>query len=63
MAALARDEETISGNKPQRGDIVKIQRLIALSQPRFTAFNGCSAVRGFRLFNLPKEILEKSPEA
>jgi len=43
---------------------MKIQQLITPSQPTFMvvdALGECTAVRGFRLFNLLKEIFERSP--
>jgi len=47
MARIVVVEETVSGNKPQLGDIMKIQQLITPSQPTFMvvdALDECTAV-------------------
>jgi len=64
--ALQEQKKTVSGRKPQLGDIVKILQLITSSQPTFMvidALDECTAVQRFRLFDSLKEIVEKSPNA
>ena len=62
--ALREQRETVSGRRPQLGDIVKMLQLITSSQRTFMvidALDECTAVQRFRLFDSLKEILEKSP--
>ena len=64
--ALQEQKRTVSGRKPQLGDIVKILQLITSSQPTFMvidALDESTAVQRFRLFDSLKEILEKSSGA
>ena len=64
--ALREQRETVSGRRPQLGDIVKMLQLITSSQRTFMvidALDECTAVQRFRLFDSLKEILEKSPGA
>ena len=64
--ALQEQKRTVSGRKPQLGDIVKILQLITSSQRTFMvidALDESTAVQRFRLFDSLKDILEKSPGA
>ena len=63
---LRERRETVSGRRPQLGDIIKMLQLITSSQRTFMiidALDECTAVQRFRLFDSLKEILKKSPGA
>ena len=64
--ALREQRESVSGRRPQLGDIVKMLQLITSSQPTFMvidALDECTAIQRYRLFDSLKVILEKSPDA
>ena len=64
--ALREQREAVSRHRPRLGDIVKMLQLITYSQRTFMVINAldeCTAVQRFWLFNLLKEILDKSPDA
>ena len=64
--ALQEQKRTVSGRKPQLGDIMKILQLITSSERTFMvidALDESTAIQRFRLFDSLKEILEKSPGA
>ena len=64
--AIQDQKKAVSGRKPQPGDIVKMLQLITSSQHTFMcidALDECAAVQRPRLFDMLKEIIEKSPGA
>ena len=64
--ALQEQRKAVSGRKPQLDDVVKMLQLITSAQRTFMvidALDECTAVQRFRLFDLLKEILDKSPGA
>jgi len=66
LRGLQEQKKAVSGRKPQLGDIVKMLQLIMSSQPTFMvvdAFDECTAVQRFRLFDSLKEIVDNSPDA
>ena len=63
LRVLREQKEAVSGRRPQLDDIMKMLQLITSSQRIFMvidALDECTAVQRFRLFDLLKEILEKS---
>ena len=64
--ALQEQKKTVSGRKPQLGDIIKILQLITSSKRTYMvidALDESTAVQRFQLFDSLKEILKKSPGA
>ena len=64
--ALQEQKRTVSGRKPQLGDIIKILQLITSSKRTYMvidALDESTAIQRLQLFDSLKEILEKSPGA